>query len=195
MREYDTVQFTKMVRKIKLFSSMQMDLLEKILAWVSLYSFKKGENICRQGGTGDSYFVIYEGAVTVTVKKWFFLSRRLAVLGPGDCFGEMALLRQAPRNATVMCKEDTRVFMLLAEHFHDALAGNPDFAEEVRKLALERELEDKCGYETLQANDGARALELARACLKMGAFDYLAKPANLGALETMVRTCLAGAGR
>jgi CRP-like cAMP-binding protein len=146
MREYDTVQFTRMVRKIKLFSNMQMGLLEKILAWVSLYSYKQGEKICRQGETGDSYFVIYEGRVSVTVRKWRFLSRRLAVLGPGDCFGEMALLRQAPRNATVTCEEDTRVFALLAEHFHDALAGNAAFAEEVRKLALEREFEDKCGF-------------------------------------------------
>ncbi len=98
------------------------------------------------------------------------------------------------------------------------------------------------GYETLQANDGGRAVELARArrpdvvlldismpgkngvevltelvpemprtgfimlsgngdeavardCLKIGAFDYLSKPANLGALETMVRTFLAAAKR
>lgn len=146
MREYDTVQFTRMVRKIKLFAQMQMGLLEKILAWVSLYGYKKGEKICRQGDIGDSFFVIYEGSVTVTVRKWGLFSRRLAVLGPGDCFGEMALLRQAHRNATVTCNEDTRVFVLLAEHFSDALAGNAVFAEEVRRLALEREFEDKCGY-------------------------------------------------
>ena len=146
LSEYDTVQFTSMVRRIKLFANMQMGLLEKILAWVSLCRYKKGEKICRQGETGDSYFVVYEGRVSVTVRKWLLFSRRVAVLGPGDCFGEMALLRQAPRNATVTCLEETRVFVLLAEHFHDALKGNAAFAEEIKKLALEREFEDKCGY-------------------------------------------------
>ncbi len=146
MREFDTVQFTRMVRKIKLFANIQMGLLEKILAWVSMFSYKKGEKICRQGETGDSFFVIYEGRVSVTVREWGFFSRRLSVLGPGDCFGEMALLRQAPRNATITCTEDAKVFMLLAEHFNDALAGNAIFAEEVRRLALEREYEDKCGF-------------------------------------------------
>ena len=141
MKEYDIVQFTKSVRAIKLFASMQMDLLEKLLAWVSLYRYKKGEKICRQGETGDSYFVVYDGRVSVSVKKWFFFSAQLAVLGPGDCFGEMALLRQAPRNATVTCLEDTRVFVLLTEHFQDALKGNAAFAQEIEKLAKERELD------------------------------------------------------
>jgi CRP-like cAMP-binding protein len=118
-----------------------MGLLEKILAWVSLYQYKKGEKICRQGEPGDSYFVIYEGRVSVSSKKWLFFSTRLAELGPGDCFGEMALLRQVPRNATVTCLAETKVFMLQADHFHDALKGNAAFAQEIEKLAKEREFD------------------------------------------------------
>jgi CRP-like cAMP-binding protein len=129
MREYDTVQFTKMVSKLKLFASMRMDLLEKILVWVSLYQYKKGDKVCRQGERGDSFFVVYEGRVRVSVKKWGLFSKTVAMLGPGDCFGEMSLLREAPRNATVTCAEDTKVFVLLSEHFYDALKGNAVFAE------------------------------------------------------------------
>lgn len=138
IREFDTVQFTKMVRKLKLFSNMRMDLLEKILAWVGLYGYKKGEKICRQGEIGDSFFVVYEGKVSVSVKQLGLFSKQIAVLGPGECFGEMSLLMRTPRTATVTCEEDTRVFVLLSENFNAALEGNADFAEEMRRLAMER---------------------------------------------------------
>lgn len=138
IREFDTVQFTKMVRKIKLFSSMRMDLLEKILAWVGLYGYKKGEKICRQGEIGESFFVVYEGKVSVSVKQLGLFSKQIALLGPGECFGEMSLLMRTRRTATVTCEEDTRVFVLLSDNFNAALEGNADFAEEMRRLAAER---------------------------------------------------------
>lgn len=143
VREFDLVQFSKMVRRIKLFASMRMDLLEKILSWVRVYRCAKGERICSEGDPGDSFFVIYEGKVAVTIKKWLFFSKRVAVLGPGDCFGEMALLRRAPRNATVTCLEPVAVFVVMAEHFDEALKGNPDFAGEMEKIVKEREFEDR----------------------------------------------------
>ena len=142
IKEFDTVQFTKMVRKIKLFSSMRMDLLEKILAWVGLHGYKKGEKICRQGDPGDSFYVVAEGKLGVSVKNGLFsFSKKVAELGPGGCFGEMALLSRAPRTATVACEEPSKLFVLLADHFDAAMAQNPAFAEEIRKLSSDRKFE------------------------------------------------------
>lgn len=142
MTQDGAVQFTRMVRKIRLFSDMQMALLEKILAWVCLYRCEKGEKICRQGELGDSFFVVSTGSVSVSVKKGLFFSTQVAVLRSGDCFGEMSLLGRAPRNATVTCEEESRVFVLLSENFNDILKSNPAFAEEIKKLARQREFED-----------------------------------------------------
>ncbi|OGR40911.1 MAG: hypothetical protein A2X35_02980 [Elusimicrobia bacterium GWA2_61_42] len=142
VKEFDTVQFTKMVRRTKLFANMQMGLLEKILAWVCLYRYRKGEKICRQGDPGDSFFVVYEGRVAVSLKHLAFFSKKAAMLGPGDCFGEMSLFRQTPRNATVTCEEETKVFVLRSEDFHAALKDNPVFAEEMKRLVAEREFQD-----------------------------------------------------
>lgn len=143
MTDADTVQFTSMVRKISFFASMNMGLLEKILNRITLYQYDKGEKICRQGEDGDTFYVVSEGRLRVSVREGFVFSRTLAHLGPGDCFGEMALLNRAARNATVTCEEDSKLFILMVEHFDLALKENPVFYEEIKKLAAERGLELK----------------------------------------------------
>lgn len=142
MTDADTVRFTGITGKIKFFSSMSMALLEKILAWVMLCEYDKGEKICSQGDPGDAFYAIESGLVSVKVKRGFLpFPKKIADLGPGDFFGEMALLSRQPRNATVTCEETTRVFVLLADHFEAAAKENPKFAEEIRKLADERKFE------------------------------------------------------
>ncbi len=140
----DTVEFGRMVRKIKFFSSMNMGLLEKILNRIVLYQYEAGEKVCKQGETGDSFYVVYSGRLSVRVKSGFFSpSKQVAELGPGDCLGEMALLNREPRNATVICAEDTRLFVLLADNFDQVLDENPAFREEIKRLASERSFELK----------------------------------------------------
>lgn len=137
----DIADFTRLVRGIKFFAAMNMGLLEKILALVGVYAFKKGENVCRQGDPGDSFYVVGAGRLKVSVREAFLFSRTVARLGPGHCFGEMSLLYGKPRNATVTCEEDSRVFVLLAENFNEVLRQNPSFKAEISKLASEREFE------------------------------------------------------
>jgi len=141
LTDADTVQFTKMVKKISFFASMNMGLLEKILNRITLYQYDKGEKICRQGDDGNTFYVVSEGRLKVSVREGFLFSRTLAHLVPGDCFGEMALLNRAARNATVTCEEDSKLFILMVEHFDIALKENPAFYEEIKKLAAERGLE------------------------------------------------------
>jgi CRP-like cAMP-binding protein len=137
----DVAEFGKMVKKINFFSAMNMGLLEKILDRINLYQYFKGEKVCRQGDEGDSFYVVRDGRLKVSVREGFVFSKTLAHLVPEDCFGEMALLNRARRNATVTCEEDTRLFVLLADSFDQVLAENPAFAEEIKRLAAERGFE------------------------------------------------------
>lgn len=136
-----TVQFTKMVKKINFFASMNLGLLEKVLNRITYWQFDSGEKVCRQGDLGDTFYVISEGKLRVSVREAFLFSRTLATLGSGDCFGEMALLEQKPRNATITCLEVSRIFVLMADQFDQVLAENPAFKQEIKKLATERRFE------------------------------------------------------
>ena len=144
LTDADTVEFAKIVKNIKFFASMKMGLLEKILNRISFYQYDKGERVCRQGDAGDSFYVVSSGRLSVNVKKGLFsFSKKAASLGPGDCFGEMALLSREPRSATVVCEEDTKLFVLLADNFDQVLAENPAFAEEIKSIAAGRGFELK----------------------------------------------------
>lgn len=138
----DIAVFTSMARKASFFSQMTVGLLEKIFAFVMLYEYKKGEKICKQGGPGDAFYLVYSGKLSVCVEKGFFSpDQKVAELNPGDFFGEMALLENTPRTATVKCEADSRVFVLLAEHFNEVARGNPEFISYLKSLAASREFE------------------------------------------------------
>ena len=138
----DTVQFSKIVRGLNFFGSMNMAMLERILDGLQLFECDRGEKVCVQGEAGDTFFVVQKGSLTVSVKKGkLSLAKKIATLGPGNCFGEMALLHQAPRNATVACDEVSRLFVLPASHFRAVLAQNPDFAKEINSLASTRQFQ------------------------------------------------------
>lgn len=140
----DIAVFSEMSRKVSFFSQMTVGLLEKIFAFVMLFEYKKGDKICKQGGPGDSFYLVYSGRLAVNVKKGFFGSdKKVAELGPGDFFGEMALLDRTPRTATVECEEDSRVFVLLAEQFNEVARGNPEFTAYMKSLAAGRKFELK----------------------------------------------------
>ncbi|MFA6433628.1 MAG: cyclic nucleotide-binding domain-containing protein [Elusimicrobiales bacterium] len=141
LTDADAIQFTKMVKKINFFAAMNIGLLEKILNRINFYQYDSGERVCRQGEPGDTFFVVCEGRLKVSVREAFFLSRTLAHFGPGDCFGEMALLDRAPRSATVTCEESSKIFVLMGDHFDQVLAENPSFAQEIKNLAADRKFE------------------------------------------------------
>ena len=89
-----------------------------------------GEEIIRQGEAGDRFYVVRLGAVEVVRD-----GQRLATLGPGEAFGEIALLLDLPRTATVRATEPTELLALEAADFHDLLARYCGRAVELERLS------------------------------------------------------------
>ncbi|MBI4351085.1 MAG: cyclic nucleotide-binding domain-containing protein [Elusimicrobia bacterium] len=137
----DIAEFTDIARKVDFFSQLTVGLLSKILELVMLWEYKKGEKICKQGTSGDAFYLVHSGKLRISVKKGFFSSAQVAELGRGDFFGEMALLESAPRAATVDCAEDSKVFVLLAGQFNEVAGSNPDFVANLKNLSEARKFE------------------------------------------------------
>lgn len=127
-----------MMRKVEFFTPLTIGQLEKILPTIMLYSYDKGETVFSQGQKGDAFYIIYQGSVDIRLKQWLVLSKKIATLKAGDFLGEIALISDEPRTASVVCTEPTMLFTLISEDFKFVLHENPAAAEEMRKIAARR---------------------------------------------------------
>ncbi len=136
----------RLLRRVDFFAPLTVAQLEKILPYILLYSFEAGETVFRQGGPGDSFYIIHQGRVSIRIKPGFFRrEKEIKTIGSGDFFGEMALLSDKPRTATVVCVEPSQVYILTAVDFRYIVKENPSFAAEVDKIAQRRKFEDNLG--------------------------------------------------
>ena len=134
----------RVFRKIDLFSSLTIAEVGDLVDHMKKYRFPKNEKVVRQGERGDSFFIIYKGKVGVRIKKGFFGgSRKVGELGPEQFFGEMALLTDDIRTATVVAEEDTDCFVLFKGDFQHLIEKNPAFAEMVKQASQRRAFEQK----------------------------------------------------
>jgi CRP/FNR family cyclic AMP-dependent transcriptional regulator len=93
----------------------------------------EGKVLTRQGESGREFFVIIEGEVSVAKD-----GSEIRTMGPGDFFGEIALLEDRPRTATVTAKTPLRFFVLTRQSFRSLLAHQPGIEEQVTKALQER---------------------------------------------------------
>lgn len=131
-------QLARTMRKVDFFTPLTIGQVEKILPAVMLYSYDKGETIFSQGQKGDAFYIVYQGSVEIRLRQWLVLSKKIATLKTGDFFGEIALISDEPRNATVICTEPTLMFTLITDDFKFVLHENPAAAEEMKHIAARR---------------------------------------------------------
>jgi CRP-like cAMP-binding protein len=92
-----------------------------------------GKALTRQGQSGSEFFVIIDGEVGVTKD-----GSEVRTLGSGDFFGEIALLEDTPRTATVTAKTPLRFFVLTRQAFRSLLAHQPEIEGKVTAALEER---------------------------------------------------------
>ena len=107
------VTTTDMLRRSELFSGLTDEQLEKIASLAEEVHYQSGDVVVREGETGDEIYVVRDGMVRVMVSRGSIPDvpgpprmKSIVELGPGQSFGEMALLDRGVRSATVRCVED-----------------------------------------------------------------------------------------
>jgi len=119
------------LKGIQLFSGLKPQALELIARIAQEETHKKGTKIFRHGDPGDKLYLLLEGKVRISREVPGMGEEALAILGPGQMFGEMALLDESPRSADANVHENCRVLAVPRDGFDDLLFINKDLAYEV----------------------------------------------------------------
>jgi CRP-like cAMP-binding protein len=120
-----------------LFQELAASELDELLIHLRMIRTQKGFQIIRQGDSWDSFYVILSGRVSVKMRKGS-KTIRIGDLGKGEFFGEMALLTQQPRNATITSEEVSELLVLRKAEFDNIIMKHPGRAQKICRAYLDR---------------------------------------------------------
>jgi CRP-like cAMP-binding protein len=119
------------LKKVALFAGLKPEALGLIARVATEESHATGTKIFQHGDAGDKLYLILEGKVRISRDVPGMGEEALAVLGPGEVFGEMALLDESPRSADARVHDRCRLLAIPKDGFDDLLFLHKDLAYEV----------------------------------------------------------------
>ena len=121
----------EILAQIDLFNGLPQGHLRRVVDIGVEEQYRTGATIFPEGTPGDKFYLIVEGAVRISRVVPGMGEEALAVLRPGNYFGEMSLIDDAPRSATAMCHEKCRLFVINRRDLEDLLFVDRDLAYEL----------------------------------------------------------------
>ena len=121
------------LRRAPLFEGLSDKELGEVAVRTDDLDFPAGKVLCREGETGSEFYVIMEGEAEVTRN-----GQAVATHSPGSFFGEVALVEDVPRTATVTTTTPIRCFMLTRGRFLHVLNDFPDVERKVMRALAKR---------------------------------------------------------
>ena len=121
-----------LIESVAIFAPLSLVAKERIASHLLQVDVAPGEVVIRTGEAGDRFYIVGDGELTIEVG-----SRRVSA-GPGDFFGEIALLRDVPRTATVRADTAARLYALERDDFLAIVTGNSLAHTEADAVAAER---------------------------------------------------------
>lgn len=112
--------------RVRLFSACSKKELTTIGRASDEVTVSDGAVLCKEGDPGHEFYLVLSGGVTVKRN-----GRKLNTLGPGQHFGELALLHRGPRNATVIANSETTLLVLGQREFSGVLDSIPGLAHKL----------------------------------------------------------------
>ena len=121
------------LRNVPLFAMLNAPVLEDLARALTGVQAPAGETIATEGQPGDQYFVVAAGELEVSIGGEY-----IRTLGPGDGFGEIALLHEGVRTATVTCRSEVTLYALARASFLEAVTGSRQAHRVASELVAER---------------------------------------------------------
>ena len=106
---------------VEMFGNLNDSELSEIVSIMDVQSFRANQRIFSENEIGDGWFVIYKGKVGVEKRTPFIADQVVAELGPSVCLGEMAILDDSPRSATVVAMDQTQLFHFSKRKFNQLI--------------------------------------------------------------------------
>ena len=130
---HDALRICEFLRPIELFKALTPRQLTDVAENMTKRHFAAGETVIRAGESGEEFFLISEGEVEVIRAE-----HEVARLGPGDFFGEVALISGEPRNATVVALGEIEAYVLGKTDFQTALGTSQSFRDQLYRVYFMR---------------------------------------------------------
>lgn len=109
----------ELLRGIPIFTALPPATLEQLASSLVPVTVESGQKVFGQGDPGDQFYIVGVGEVEVAID-----GKSVRVMGPGEYFGEIALLRDVPRTATISARIDSALFALDRDEFIAAVTGH-----------------------------------------------------------------------
>ena len=122
-----------LIKHVPLFSGASKAELGQIAAIADEVDLPAGKTLIKEGDSGREFFVLIDGTADVTQD-----GRHIRKLGPGDFFGEIALISKAPRSATIVTTSPVRALVITDRAFRQLLDNSPDIQIGVLLALAER---------------------------------------------------------
>lgn len=134
------VKRARWLRQVEILASLSQRQLALLAGVLKAVTFESGERIIRQGDVGDTFYIVEEGTVSCQVEGMGprIASPEIACFGPGDYFGEMALLSDMPRNASIYAKSDVKCLSLGRQEFDTMLGPLTDVLDRNSRIRILR---------------------------------------------------------
>jgi len=121
------------LRQCPLFAELSRDELQELAKNTEDLEVDAGKVLCREGEPAQEFFVIIEGEAEATKD-----GEALRTMGPGDFFGEIGLIEDIPRTATVTAATSVRLFVLTGQSFRSVVEAQPEVENKVLRTLARR---------------------------------------------------------
>ena len=126
------------VRKAPLFTALAEDSATALKARMVEVKVSKGQVLFNEGDSGDRLYIVTDGKIKLGIKSIDGRENLLAVLGPGEMFGELSLFDPSPRTATATALTDAKLLGLGQEDLNLWLAEHPEVAKHLLRALAQR---------------------------------------------------------